>query len=156
MAEKNDFDGIEYRAEKKSPAIFRLLFCGLAVWAAVFIGYYLFSGWSSVGEFEQKKKAKQEMVAKSVAPALAHKEGKKEDYVAMGKVEFAARCAVCHGPEAKGGIGPDLTRKEFKFGKSEQAIAQSISEGRSGGMPPFKNELSHEKIEGLVAYILSL
>lgn len=155
MAENHDFDGIEYRIEKKSPGIFRLLFVGLVVWGVVFIAYYLFSGWSSAGEFEQKKKAKQETAAKA-APAVAHKEGKKEDYLAMGKAEFAARCSVCHGANAKGGIGPDLTRKEYKFGRTEEAIAQSISEGRPNGMPPFKNELSHEKIEGLVAYILSL
>ncbi|MCM2357471.1 MAG: c-type cytochrome [Geobacteraceae bacterium] len=156
MAEKNDFDGIGYRIEKKSPGIFRLLFWGLVAWGVAFIAYYLFGGWSSEGEFEQKKKAKQETVAKGVAPAGVHKEGKKEDYIAMGKAEYAARCAVCHGPEAKGGIGPDLTRKEYKYGRSEQAITASISEGRPDGMPPFKNELSHEKIEGLVAYILSL
>lgn len=159
MAEKNDFDGIEYRIEKKSPGVFRLLFWGLVAWGVAFIAYYLFGGWSSEGEFEQKKKAKQETAAKGGPPAaapLVHKEGKKEDYIAMGKAEYAARCAVCHGPEAKGGIGPDLTRKEYKYGRTEQAIIESISEGRPDGMPPFKNELSHEKIEGLVAYVLSL
>lgn len=158
MADENkDFDGIKYRIERKSPGVFRFLFWGLVVWGAVFIAYYLFGGWSSEGEFEQKKKAKQETVAKGAAPALEHKEGKKENYIAVGKAEYAARCASCHGADAKGGIGPDLTRKEYKYGRTEQAIAESIAEGRpDGGMPGFKNELSHEKIEGLVAYILSL
>jgi len=159
MAEdKKDFDGIRYRIETKSPGVFRFLFYGLVFWGVCFMAYYLFGGWSSQGEFEQKKKVRQEQTAKGGESPVAsvHTEGKKEDYIAMGKKEFAARCVSCHGPEARGGIGPDLTRKEFKFGRTEQAIAESIADGRPGGMPPFKNELSHEKVEGLVAYILSL
>ena len=156
--DKKDFDGIRYRIETRSPGVFRLLFMGLIIWGLCFMAYYLFGGWSSQGEFEQKKKAGQEQAAKGgeSSPALVHKEGKKEDYIAAGKKEFAARCASCHGAEARGGIGPDLTRKEFKFGRTERAIVESITDGRPNGMPPFKNELSHEKIEGLVAYILSL
>ena len=159
MADDNkDFDGIKYRIETKSPGVFRFLFFGLIIWGVCFMAYYLFGGWSSQKEFEQKNKVRAEQAAKGgEAPAgFAHKEGKKEEYLAVGKKEFAARCVSCHGPEARGGIGPDLTRKEFKYGRTEQAIAESIAAGRPGGMPSFKNELSHEKIEGLVAYILSL
>jgi cytochrome c oxidase cbb3-type subunit 3 len=162
MAEdKKDFDGIKYRVETKSPGVFRALFTVLIVWAVCFMAYYLFSGWSSEGEFARKKQAKQESLTKQpqggeVPATGANLEGKQEEHVAMGKKEFAARCVACHGPDAKGGIGPDLTRKEFKYGKSEQAIAETIAEGRPGGMPSFKNDLSHEKIEGLVKYLLSL
>jgi cytochrome c oxidase cbb3-type subunit 3 len=123
------------------------------------MGYYLFSGWSSESEFAGKKKAKQETLAGQPqgAPAAgAHPEGKKEDYIAMGKKEYAERCASCHGQDGKGGIGTDLTRKELKYGRSEAALTESISKGRPGGMPGFGNDLSHEKIEGLVQYILSL
>ena len=157
MSDDNkDYDGIRYRAETKSPLVSRALYAILILWGVCFIGYYLFSGWSSQGEFAQKKKAKQDQLAAGQPASGAHKEGKTEDYVAAGKKEYAARCAACHGPEAKGGIGPDLTRKEYKYGKTEQAINQSISDGRPGGMPGFKNDLSHEKLESLVKYLLSL
>lgn len=160
-AEHNDYDGISYREETKSPLVFRILFTVLVVWGIAFMGHYLFGGWSSQGEYAQKKSAKEAMLAaeqlKGVAPAAAaHPEGKKEGYIAMGKKEFAERCAACHGASAKGGIGPDLTQANYKYGKTETAITQSISEGRPGGMPSFKNDLSHEKVEGLVAYLLSL
>jgi cytochrome c oxidase cbb3-type subunit 3 len=151
--ENKDFDGIKYRVETKSPAVFRILLSVLVIWGVCFMAYYLFNGWSSEAEFAQKKQAKQE---KSVSAALVHKEGSKEDYIALGKKEFADRCAPCHGADAKGGIGPDLTRKTYKFGKTEPAIKTSITEGRAGGMPAFKNDLSHEKVEGLVKFILSL
>lgn len=162
MADENkDFDGIKYRIETKSPGVFRVLFTVLIIWAVCFMAYYLFGGWSSEGEFARKQQAKTEKQAKQPegggAPvAGAHKEGKREDYLAIGKKEYAERCAACHGPEAKGGIGPDLTLKEYKYGRTEQAVAESIAEGRPGGMPPFKNDLSHEKVEGLVKYLLSL
>lgn len=160
MSDDNkDYDGIKYRPETKSPAIFRLLLGVLVIWGVGFMGYYLFSGWSSSGEFAQKKQAKQDKLAAGLskgAESQAHKEGKIEDYVAVGKKEFAARCAACHGADAKGGIGPDLTRKEYKYGKNAQAVSQSIGDGRPGGMPSFKNDLSHEKIEGLAKFLLSL
>jgi cytochrome c oxidase cbb3-type subunit III len=159
--EDKDFDGIRYRIETKSPKVFRVLFSVLIVWAVCFMAFYLFSGWSSEGEFAREKQAKQESKANQPqggeAPATgAHPEGKTENYIAMGKKVFAERCVSCHGADAKGGIGPDLTRKEYKYGKTEQALTATIAEGRPGGMPAFKNDLSHEKIEGLVKYLLSL
>ena len=159
--DNNDYDGIRYRAETKSPAVFRILLTVLIIWGVSYMGYYLFSGWSSEAEFAQSKKAKQDKLA-AAAPAekkeaaAGAKEGNKEDSLAVGKKEFAERCAACHGADAKGGIGPDLTRKDFKFGKTAQGITASITEGRPGGMPSFKSDLSHEKVEGLVKYILSL
>jgi cytochrome c oxidase cbb3-type subunit 3 len=162
MADDNkDFDGIHYRIETKSPTVFRVLTGALVLWGVCFMAYYLFSGWSSEGEFAGKKKAKMENLARQpaggAAPvAGAGTEGKKEDYLALGKKEYAERCAACHGADGKGGIGPDLTRKEYKFGKTAKAVAESIGEGRPGGMPAFKSDLSHEKIEGLTQYVLSL
>lgn len=158
--ENNDFDGIRYRVETRSPAVFRVLLTVLVLWALCFMGYYLFGGWSSQAEFADKQKTKLDQLSRQPsggAPvAGAHREGKKEDYLALGKKEFAERCASCHGPDARGGIGPDLTRREFKFGRTEAALTETISNGRPGGMPAFGHDLSHEKIEGLVQYILSL
>ena len=159
--ENKDFDGIKYRVETKSPAVFRILFTVLVLWGICFMGYYLFSGWSSEAEFAQKKLEKQAKLASSqpaegkTSSASADAGGKKEDSIAVGKKEFVERCAACHGVDAKGGIGPDLTRKEFKYGKTATTIVTSITDGRPGGMPSFKNDLSHEKVEGLVKYILS-
>jgi cytochrome c oxidase cbb3-type subunit 3 len=161
MADNKDVDGIKYRGETPPPKIFNLLFYGLIIWAVIFMGYYLFSGWSSEKEYGDNRRALEEKVkkaaeAKPVAAAGAHKEKDAAAYVAEGKKAYAERCAACHGPEAKGGIGPDLTRKEFKFGRDEKSISQSIEQGRPGGMPAFGGQLSHEQVEGLVKYLLSL
>ena len=160
--EDKEYDGIRYRAEKKSPLVFRLLFAGLIIWAVAFMGHYLFGGWSSHAEYAQKKLAKEALLEVvqpkgGQAPAVGVlPEAKRLEYLALGKKEFAERCASCHGPAAKGGIGPDLTRKDFKYGKSATAVAQTITEGRPGGMPSFKNDLSPEKVEALVQFLSSL
>lgn len=161
MADNKDFDGIKYRGETPPPKIFNLLFYGLIIWAVIFMGYYLFSGWSSEKEYADNRKVQDEKVkkaseSKSAAVAGAHKEGDTGQYLAEGKKAYAERCAACHGPEAKGGIGPDLTRKQFKYGRDEKTIKQSIEQGRPGGMPAFGGQVSHEQLEGLVKYILSL
>lgn len=160
----NDYDGIKYRDEKGAPLIFKLLLGGLVTWGVLFMGYYLFSGWSSEKEFAEKKKQadallveyeKKENVA-APGGGTVHKEGDAAAYLAAGKKLFSERCAACHGPDGKGGIGPDLTKAEYKFGKTEAAITESISNGRPGGMPGFGKELGHEQLEGVVKFILTL
>ncbi|QWV92291.1 c-type cytochrome [Geomonas oryzisoli] len=160
--ENKEYDGIRYRAEKSSPLVFRILYFGLWAWGIIFMAYYLFSGWSSYGEFDQIKKAKEARLAVQQEKGAAgqavptSKEIKSTDLAEAGKKEFAARCASCHGADGKGGIGPDLTAKKYKYGRTAPEVTASISDGRPGGMPGFKNELSGDKIQGLVQYVLSL
>lgn len=157
-----DYDGIRYRKEKSSPLVFRVLFGVLAIWGVCFMAFYLFSGWSSHAEYAEIKKAKEARLAAEKAKGDetkavgTHEEIKTTDLIKEGKEQFGKRCASCHGADAKGGIGPDLTAKKFKYGKSAPEVTTTVVEGRPGGMPSFKNELSKEKIEGLVQYVLSL
>lgn len=155
MADQHDYDGIRYREDDRPPRIFWILLFGLALWAVGFMAYYLTSGWSSQGEFARKKEARDAMLAKSAVRAT-HPEGKTVDYVAAGKALFASHCAVCHGANAKGNIGPDLTAKTFRFGRDPASVTTTITKGRPGGMPAFGNQLNHEQIEALVHFIESL
>ncbi|HEX7384186.1 MAG TPA: c-type cytochrome [Burkholderiaceae bacterium] len=65
-------------------------------------------------------------------------------------------CAGCHGYEAKGGMGPDLTDTYWRYGGSPVAIFKSIYEGRPQGMPAWNPALPPEEIWKLAAYIESL
>lgn len=56
------FDGIR-ESGKKPPPYFNLLFYGLIIWGVIFMGYYLLSGWSSDGEFQEKMSAHQARTA---------------------------------------------------------------------------------------------
>ena len=45
---------------------------------------------------------------------------------------FRASCALCHGADAKGDLGPDLTRGTFRSGNSDEALFRTISRGIAG------------------------
>lgn len=163
MADNHEYDGITYRKEKSSPAVFRTLLTVLVLWAVAFMGYYLFGGWSSQSEADTAKKLRDEQKQaahkKVEANATSATDGtghKVEQYVAAGKQLYGNLCAPCHGENAKGGVGPDLTISKYKYGKSRLDIAKSITEGRPGGMPDFKSQIDKEQVESLVEYVLSL
>lgn len=48
------FDSIRENRETPPPVYFNILFYGLIIWGILFSAYYLFSGWSSHGEFQDK------------------------------------------------------------------------------------------------------
>ena len=161
----HNFDGIIENRITSPPTYFSVLFFGLILWALIFMAYYLLSGWSSQGEFKQQMAAHQQMVAQQQsqqpqggAPAAMAEEKKENrgDRGEAGKKLFAQNCAACHGADATGGIGPNLTAKTFKFGRTPDDITTTIKGGRPGGMPAFGNQLSSEQIADLVAFIESL
>ncbi|MFZ2951248.1 MAG: c-type cytochrome [Desulfuromonadaceae bacterium] len=162
MSEQHEYDGITYREEKSSPGVFRILFAVLAVWGVIFMGYYLFSGWSSQGEADAAKMARdsrKQAAHKAVEATAAGTVGgghKVEAYVAAGKQLYGTLCVSCHGENAKGGVGPDLTASKYKYGKTRLDIAKTISEGRPGGMPAFSSQINAEQVESLVEYLLTL
>ena len=65
-------------------------------------------------------------------------------------------CAGCHGYDANGGMGPNLTDTYWRYGGSPAAIFKSIYEGRPQGMPAWNPALPPDEIWKLVAYIQSL
>ena len=127
-----------------------ILFATLVLLATALIGNYFIRGWSPGQGFILK------MQTGTVKAGARRLEVKRGDYVLLGKKTFAEHCAVCHGDDARGMIGPDLTRRDFKYGKSKASLTETISNGRPGGMPAFGNRISREKVEWLAQYILSL
>jgi mono/diheme cytochrome c family protein len=45
--------------------------------------------------------------------------------IRAGAQLFAARCALCHGPDAKGQLGPDLTQRWTRGETDEPTRARS-------------------------------
>jgi len=58
------FDGIRENKKNPPPSYFNILFYGLIIWGVIFMGYYLFSGWSSHNEFQEKMTAHQKQFLK--------------------------------------------------------------------------------------------
>lgn len=76
---------------------------------------------------------------------------------AAGAEEFKAKCAVCHGQELQGIIGPNLTDKYWLHGKGLRTdIVKVITDGVADkGMPPWGPVLKKEQITALAAFIYS-
>lgn len=79
--------------------------------------------------------------------------------VAAGQDVFGARCAICHGNDAKGNQAmgaPNLTDKVWLYGFEFAQIQQTIRYGRNGKMPAQKDLLGNDKVHLLAAYVYSL
>ncbi|MGW8312465.1 MAG: c-type cytochrome [Desulfuromonadales bacterium] len=178
----HEFDGIIENRVSSPPVYFTVLFYGLIIWGVAFSAFYLLSGWSSDAEFQAKMQAhdqldqsaaampatgsatpatgpgtetppKEPAPATSTAAAAAPADGSAPDAKAL----YAAKCAMCHGADAKGGFGPDLTTADSEYGKNREALFHTISEGRANNkMPAFKDQLKRPEIYALADYLLSL
>jgi len=155
----HDFDGIVENRVNRPPFYFTVLFYGLILWGTVFSAYYLLSGWSSADEFQQKMDTHQQIQAQRQPPqatAAGVVGDNPQSDTTAGKELYADHCAACHGADGKGGIGPDLTGSDFKYGRTKEAVAESIRNGRPAGMPAFGNQISAADIDSLSVFVLTL
>jgi len=65
-------------------------------------------------------------------------------------------CAYCHGFDGTGGMGPDLTDNQWRYGASDVDVFNTIFRGRGQGMPAWGPVLTEDQIWKLVAYVHSL
>lgn len=92
-----------------------------------------------------------------VAEAIANPYAKSTAAQKEGEQLFQQmNCADCHGYDAKGGMGPDLTDAYWRYGGSPAEIYKSIYEGRPKGMPAWGASLPPEQIWKIVSYIQTL
>ena len=74
----------------------------------------------------------------------------------VGRGTFRIYCSPCHGIEAQGGRGPDLTRGVYEAGDSDADLHRVIDEGVPGTeMPGYGARMNDDSIWRIVAYIRS-
>lgn len=89
----------------------------------------------------------EELAAAAKDPAL----------LALGKKTFETSCTPCHGPQAQGLIGPNLTDDHWLHGGKMTEIYATVVKGVAGkGMPPWGRALGPDKLKGVVAYVRTL
>jgi cytochrome c oxidase cbb3-type subunit 2 len=77
----------------------------------------------------------------------------------LGAEVYAGNCAGCHGADATGGFGPDLTDNVWlgqEGDVSEDRLEEIISKGTAAGMPPFGDALKHDDLDAVVSFIMGL
>lgn len=76
--------------------------------------------------------------------------------VRQGQNIYRGRCAVCHGIDAKGYRGSDLTSGDWVHGGSDRQIFATITTGVAGTEMPGNTSLSEDEVWMLVAYLRTL
>ena len=117
--------------------------------------------WTQRGEYD----AEVEKARKELAPLYSQFAARKaEDLagdphaMAIGERLFMNNCAQCHGSDARGSKGfPNLTDKDWLFGGTPEKIAETITGGRHGQMPPMAAAVgSSDDVKNVAHYVLSL
>jgi putative heme-binding domain-containing protein len=74
-----------------------------------------------------------------------------------GRWTFRILCAPCHGIQAAGGRGPDLTRGSYSVGDDDKQLYNAIARGIPGSeMPAYGERLDADGIWRLVSYVRSV
>lgn len=78
-------------------------------------------------------------------------------WLKVGESVFKQHCASCHGPQAAGQVGPNLTDDLWINVKQIEDIARVIQQGAANGaMPAWQNRLHPNEVVLTAAYIASL
>ena len=117
--------------------------------------------WSSTAEHAQEMAAAE----KELAPIYAQFTARKAEEVAgdsfamaIGERLFMNNCAQCHGSDARGGKGfPNLADSDWLHGGTPDKIAETITRGRTGAMPPMAAAVgTPDDVKNVANYVLSL
>ncbi|HEX9718770.1 MAG TPA: cytochrome-c oxidase, cbb3-type subunit III [Ramlibacter sp.] len=117
--------------------------------------------WTTSGEYA----AEVEQANKELAPMYAQFTAKKAEELAgdanamaVGERLFMNNCAQCHGSDARGSKGfPSLADADWLHGGATGKIAETITQGRRGQMPPMAAAVgTPEDVKNVANYVLSL
>jgi cytochrome c oxidase cbb3-type subunit 3 len=139
------------------PSWFTVSFGLTIVFAALYAPYYLFSGWSQVGQYEEQVilAEARAQATRQALPAANPYRGDREA-LAAGSQVWTEICVACHKPDGSGLVGPSLVDPYWKYGSTDLELFETVSAGRPGGMPPWGPVLGAEKIWKVLAYLETL
>ena len=163
LLREHEYDGIQ-EYDNPTPGWWNLIFLGCFLFAAWYILYHHASTISmSVAQTYEtdvsddlKKRFSSIGDLKPDEPTLL-KFMVNEEWKLVGASVFKAQCVSCHGPNAAGQIGPNLTDDFYKNVKQLADIPKVISGGAAAGaMPAWKTRLHPNEIVLVAAYVAAL
>jgi cytochrome c oxidase cbb3-type subunit 3 len=163
----HEYDGIR-ELDNHMPVWWLWLFYVSIAFAVIYMLYYEVLGWGP----NQHEEYQQEMAAAEAKFGTPEEQNPVEDYtwavttdeadIAAGKELYMASeqlCFTCHGNNAQGLVGPNLTDEYWMHGCQPKDIAASIINGYPDmGMLPYGSgtKMTNEEVQQLVSYIASL
>ena len=162
----HEMDGIrEY--DNPMPGWLMAIWWGALIFGAVYIAFYALSFGEGSMEAEYRGEAQKAVTAVDAyfaehplvppSPAALLAGTRDPAVLETGRARFARTCAACHGEQAQGLIGPNLTDDRWIHGGSVEQIFQTIAKGwPAKGMPPWGRAVKPEELAALVSYVRSL
>lgn len=155
LGHADECDGIE-EYDNRLPRWWLGLFYFCIAWGVVYaVQYHFLTDRSQANDYlAEVAAAEAKWPTPTPEEAVAAASG--EDAVAAGKDIYATNCVGCHGPELKGGIGPDLTDTEWLHGGSLESINKTVTDGvPEKGMLAWGPILGPAKVAQVSAYVHS-
>ncbi len=162
----HELDGIkEY--DNPLPGWLMAIWWGALIFGALYLGFYALSFGENSMDSEYRAETANAVAGVQayfdanplVPPNAAELLAGVKDPVVLekGAVRFEKSCAPCHGAQAQGLIGPNLTDDRWIHGGQVEQVFQSISKGwPAKGMPPWGRALPPDELSALVSYVRSL
>jgi cytochrome c oxidase cbb3-type subunit III len=162
----HELDGIkEY--DNPMPGWLMAIWWGSLIFAAAYIAFFALSFGEGSMEAEYREEAQKAVTAVDAyfaanplvppSPADLLAGAKNPEVLATGKARFTRTCAPCHGENAQGLIGPNLTDDRWIHGGTVEQVFQTIAKGwPAKGMPPWGRALKPEELSALVSFVRSI
>jgi cytochrome c oxidase cbb3-type subunit 3 len=159
----HDYDGIR-ELDNPTPLWWQAVFyLTIAFGVGYFLYYMRLGGPTQQQELSADLKPvlalqQAQLLSGKVDPAKLTAMLKDPDALAKGATVFQNRCAVCHGPQGQGAVGPNLTDDFWLHGDgSATAILEVVRNGVADkGMPPWGTMLKPEEVLQAAIFVRSL
>jgi cytochrome c oxidase cbb3-type subunit 3 len=133
--------------------VYLVLYPGLGSWRGTL-------GWSQVTQLEQELAAADKRfgpIYDKFAALEVETLAKSPEALAIGQKLFLNNCAQCHASDGGGSRGfPNLTDRDWLWGGDAKTVRATISDGRTGAMPPFGPALGEQGVKDVAHYVMSL
>lgn len=161
LVSDHDYDGIQ-EYDNPLPFWWLVVFFGTIIFGFHYwLHYTVGGGQTQLAELKHEMQEISALQAKSPGVADSEETFAKllndQSVLNEGQAVFAAKCAVCHGPELQGLIGPNLTDDYWIHGKGKMVdIAKVVRTGVADkGMPGWEGQLPPEEVLDVIAFVKS-
>ncbi len=91
----------------------------------------------------------------AAAAGITNPQSPTPELIAEGKKLYnRTGCLACHGNNARGAVGPDLTDDEWLRAPSDEMVFNTIRNGRQGtAMSGFSDNITDEQIWTIITWI---
>jgi cytochrome c oxidase cbb3-type subunit 3 len=161
--EVHEYDGI-VEHDNKLPLWWQLTLYGAVVFALIYwferrldIMATPEQAYARVMAVQHAADAEQARKRGTIDDAMLSTLGRDPATVSEGREVFVSTCAPCHRADGGGNIGPNLTDAYWIHGNKPIDLFHTVIEGvPAKGMPTWGPQLGDQRIESVVAYVMSI